>query len=1028
MNPHGSMPDVERAVEAFEAAARGAGERDPRPFVPPPDHPEYRTAVLEIARADLEFGWERQDPRPLDWYFEAFPDVFSAPEAVKDLAFEEYRQRCQIGLAACPEDYETRYQIDTSDWPVWPLNEEVAGGQRRGTKATGGETAAGQGDKGPFPLIGDCLGDFQLIAELGRGSFARVYLARQGRLAYRFVALKVSTRQTQEPSHLAQLQHTNIVPIYSVHQEGPLQVVCMPFLGSTTLADVFAELRERERRPCTGLEFLSTLAVRHASTVMVTPRAAGIARIGATRSGTPAVKNPVSQLSFEKLVAWIMARIADGVAHAHDHGVIHHDLKPANVLIGDDGQPLILDFNLATKSGDSERFIQGETLPYMAPEHIRAVQSQGVVDERSDIFSVGVMIYEMLTGRTPFPLREGSFSQVAEAMCEDRQSPPVRPRKIDSTISPGLESILLRCLESDPDRRFASARELQLDLDRQLHDLPLRFAPNTSLRERFRKWVRRHPKLTSASTVAGIAACALIALLALFVTRGQTIRRMEAEAQAQRFLVDIDRLSTPLSGTLVDHDSLRSVRFASEQFLNNNGAFIASAISNGYPVSSLAPEVRQQIRESVSRTQYFLCIIESSLADRAKTDDERRRWLEEAWRSIELARALSPSNAVFQLQAAAVRDQVNDAEGTNEFRRRAEQFRRNLVRGDLLQALAFRQSGDLPKAIRSLEMLTRREPGNYAAWFALGGIFADQEKYDDAAGCFTTCIALRPQGHWGYFFRGLTRHQQQRYADAYQDFTEAIEIRPTASAYFNRGLARKALNQLPEAERDFTRAIAAGVPPTRVYFARSRTRAGLGDEAGAAEDWAQGLKLEPEDEVSWIDRGVAFLSDSPEQALANFEEALRLNPDSPAALQNKADVLSERLDRLTEAIATMNQLVRVRSEDARVRVTRGVLRARAGQEAAALDDVRAALQQAQDADTHYRVAGVYSLLSTQKPDYAEMAVHHLREAAWRDPSFVAQMVVHDKDLIPVRQYRGYTDLMEQLSKMQGAAEETNRDG
>src|SRR5262249_45532420 len=199
----------------------------------------------------------------------------------------------------------------------------------------------------------------------------KVYLAQQGDLANRRIVLKVASDLRGEARHLAQLQHTHIVPIYSVHHARPLMAVCMPYLGSTTLAHVLKTLQGQTTLPTSGKALLSTLtSVRSAEDVS--------AGSGGEDGGSAAVPVPralqeLERGSYVDSILWIGERLADGLAHAHERGILHRDLKPANVLLTDDGQPMLLDFNLsADLKGGLCRARVGGTLPYMAPEHLAA--------------------------------------------------------------------------------------------------------------------------------------------------------------------------------------------------------------------------------------------------------------------------------------------------------------------------------------------------------------------------------------------------------------------------------------------------------------------------------------------------------------------------------------------------------------------------------------------------------------------------------------------------------------------------------
>jgi serine/threonine protein kinase/tetratricopeptide (TPR) repeat protein len=362
-----------------------------------------------------------------------------------------------------------------------------------------------------LPEVGSVFLGFHLIAELGRGSFSRVYLAQQGDLANRLVALKVSAGLFRESQMLAQLQHTNIVPIYSVHRTGPLQAVCMPYFGPTTLADVMHDVQGQASLPRSG----GTL-VRAAHATLRSPGdQPALAPMILERGSPRALIQMLQGLSYVRAVLWVGVRLADGLAHAHERGILHRDLKPANVLLSDDGQPMLLDFNLSEdvkrQAGDDPRRLGG-TLPYMAPEHLRAFQDGSArVDGRSDVYALGVILYQLLTARLPFALPAGMPAEILPRVLADRQRPAPPARRWNRDITLAIDSILTRCLQADPARRYGGAHELREDLQRQLDDRPLRFAPEPSLTERCRKWARRHPRLASPGGLGAVAAFVLAA-------------------------------------------------------------------------------------------------------------------------------------------------------------------------------------------------------------------------------------------------------------------------------------------------------------------------------------------------------------------------------------------------------------------------------------------------------------------------------------------------------------------------------------
>jgi serine/threonine protein kinase len=393
------------------------------------------------------------------------------------------------------------------------------------------------------PDVGDTFLGFSIVGELGRGAFARVYLAREQALADRPVALKVSSELPHESRLLAQLQHTNIVPVYSVHRAGRFTAVCMPYFGLTTLADVLRELRAAGGLPESGRHFVSTLGSRRGSTQLDLPSGESPGSGVVPRPGEPALPleaRPTFELlgrfSFVEAVLWLGARLADGLAHAHERGIVHRDLKPANILLADDGRPMILDFNLSAEAAQTASS-RGGTVPYMAPEQLAQAgpSPHSVVDGRADVYALGLVLYELLTGRHAFPHRGGSLTEALPALLDDRRQPPT-PRAFNRTVTPAVEAIIRRCLAFDTSGRYASAHELREDLDRQLEHLPLKHAPEPSLAERAAKWARRHPRLTSA-WVTGSAAALLVGAMALFVANLHRDTKTEKAVQRQRNFV-----------------------------------------------------------------------------------------------------------------------------------------------------------------------------------------------------------------------------------------------------------------------------------------------------------------------------------------------------------------------------------------------------------------------------------------------------------------------------------------------------------
>ncbi|MFL5341597.1 MAG: serine/threonine-protein kinase, partial [Gemmataceae bacterium] len=571
----GPQLDLDYRIDAFEEARRLNPKTDLSWFLPPREHPGYLTALGELIRVEMDRDWADGKPRSLREYCRRYPEVAGNPEVLRNVAFEEYRLRRQTGESIRPQEYAAEFQVDIAAWPLLPPRPgelEAAGVAEaaRSSWADSVESAAGHDQvlreferaepdsakrwanavHGIPPAGSEFLG-FRLLEELGRGAFGRVFLAQQGDLADRPVALKVATDIFQESQTLAQLQHANIVPIYSFHKAGALQAVCMPYFGSTTLGHVLQHIQGQAGLPTSGRDLISTVNGRRSITrdsQLPSNRSAGSAPAPLTPIEEPAapaaaaIFAPASEtwkrleaLSFTDAVLWLAARVTDGLAHAHEHGVLHRDLKPANILLTNDGQPMLLDFNLSAPGGvraNAAAARVGGTLPYMAPEHMQAFRGGQVQpDERSDIYSLGVILYTLLAGRNPFPAYKGRMRDIVDLMFQDRCRNAPRLRPLNPSVSPALEAIVLRCLDPDPAKRYQTARHLHEDLELQLAHRPLKHTPEPSRLERLAKWRKRHPRLTSAGSVAALAAALLIGVVAAAAAGREEYRTLHAREQ-----------------------------------------------------------------------------------------------------------------------------------------------------------------------------------------------------------------------------------------------------------------------------------------------------------------------------------------------------------------------------------------------------------------------------------------------------------------------------------------------------------------
>jgi serine/threonine protein kinase len=374
--------------------------------------------------------------------------------------------------------------------------------------------------EGPGPELGE-LGDYRILRELGRGGMGVVYEAIQISLARR-VALKVLPFAAAMDSHqlqrfkteaqaAAQLHHTNIVPVFSIGCERGVHYYAMQFIEGRTLAALIEEQRRWENRSAADAPTISSPS-------------------SPARSATP---TPSSRdRGYIRTVAEHGIQAAEALDYAHKLGIIHRDIKPANLLLDVRGNLWVTDFGLARFQDDTGVTMTGDllgTLRYMSPE--QALAQRAIVDHRTDIYSLGVTLYELATLR---PAIEGTDRR--ELLRRIAEEEPQSARRINPAIPRELETILLKAVNKEAASRFATAKELAEDLRRFLEDKPIK-ARRPSPMERAAKWARRHTALIGATmtglalATAGLTAATVFAASAY---RRESQQRALAEAQRQR--------------------------------------------------------------------------------------------------------------------------------------------------------------------------------------------------------------------------------------------------------------------------------------------------------------------------------------------------------------------------------------------------------------------------------------------------------------------------------------------------------------
>ena len=400
------------------------------------------------------------------------PEFCRDKSLVLDLIYEEYCQRRETGESPAPEEFCRRFpHFQSSLRRLLHAHDFL---QDNPDLLAGGQPS-------PWPQAGEQFLGFRVLRELGRGSFARVFLAEEPALGARRVAIKLSRQGDAEAQTLGRLEHPNVVPVHSVQVDGRtgFTIVCMPYLGSCTLCDVLDRV--------IGLGG--------------PPRSAAVIGEALEAVRLPGESLPLERRSWKRAylgaVVQIAAEMAEALAFVHAQGIYHRDLKPSNVLLTTDCRPMLLDFNLSfDRLAQVNQF--GGTLPYMAPEHLRATDPShsddpSLVDARSDLFSLGVILYELLSGQYPFGVEflQKSLHEARVQLLEQQRQGPRPLQEVNPAVDRRLAQLVHRCLSNDPAKRPQSGAELATELRRSL-----------SAGRRLRRWVMRHRVATVAVALA----------------------------------------------------------------------------------------------------------------------------------------------------------------------------------------------------------------------------------------------------------------------------------------------------------------------------------------------------------------------------------------------------------------------------------------------------------------------------------------------------------------------------------------------
>jgi serine/threonine protein kinase len=781
--------------------------------------PTSQHTQLAATLQKMDDQWRAGNPRPAEAWFEELPQLKANAEDAVRIVYEEFCLREEAGEQPDSAEFYRRF-------PQW--HEELA------VVLQCHDMLRNDADPPAFPLPGETLGELKLIGELGRGALGRVFLATQPSLSDRPLAVKLTACSGQEHLQLARLQHTNIVPLYLVQDFPPknLRAICMPYLGGATWSAVLNGVHALPLEQLSGEQIVKQLTRTDGGPAKQNPRESAILSTAGTPPRSISVEKHAAEFAKSSLatapaigflarssyidaVCWIGACLADALSYAHQRGLVHLDIKPSNVLVSADGQPMLLDFHIACQIEHlQENTIVrlGGTPGYMSPEQRAAAEAirrgdpiNKRVDARSDIYSLGVLLYESLARRMP----SGDLPQMRRQL-----------RSANPLVSRGLEDLVCKCLAAAPSARYSDAGQLAADLRCHLASLPLRGVKNRSWLERWQKWRRRKPYALPVVSIAAAALLVVAVVCGLFYSdRVRTAQTALAQSQQdfadRKFSPAVENAQSawealrwiPFHGELKSQLKRQLVatqrgqaEFALHQLVNEL-RFVDDEALTDQPLLKLAAGCDQlwQSRELLMQRPG-----DESTADRSAQWNEqlKRDLLDLAILSARLDVRAAPPETI-----AAARQAAHD---------RLEEARRMLGANPWL-ALAERDeapNGNVSENALPAENSATPQPTlptATSAWehYALGRWLAHHGSIAAAAAEFSAAIEIAPGDFWARFQLARCQFKLGQFDEALASATVCVALEPNrAECFYNRALCYQALNENQKAAADVERALA----------------------------------------------------------------------------------------------------------------------------------------------------------------------------------------------------------------------------
>ncbi|MFH0887667.1 MAG: DUF874 family protein [Planctomycetota bacterium] len=724
--------------------------------------------------------------------------------------------------------------------------------------------------------IGKVFGKYLLEKKLGQGGMGVVYLASDAILK-RQVALKIMLlkseemieRFTREAQAMAKLKHPNIIQVYEVGTADKCHYFTMDYIKGASLEDFINDKKHR---------------------------------------------------STHRRVAEIIRDIASALDYAHRQGIIHRDIKPSNILIDLNNHPYLMDFGLAKEVTGLDRSltlsgsIMG-TPDYMSPEQARG--NKKMINHRSDIFSLGATLYHSLSGHPPF--RGDELYQVLDQVVN---KDPIPPSRFIRGLPKDLETICLKCMDKEQERRYQTGRELANDISRYLAGESISAKPISVVTRIFKRGKKNKTAMFSILVTAVILIAVVISLMISSASKNRQIeeyRQKAYESFKENKFEEVLAMCNKILAFLPHDEEIKGLLRKSESAIKEK-------------------EERIQTEKEKAKFEEDKMRLEK---DRAKVEEEKMRLEKEKIEAEREKMRVEKERAKAEEEKMRVEKELTKAE--SDKMQKAKEIR------EKAKAILDRVSAGIHSPddrIKAANDALKIDPSYGDAYQVMGYSYKDKKDYIKAYEYFTKAIENTPTLAYSYYERAIiTAYFYQNYPASIPDFNKVIELDPKGYiGYASKGIIDFYLGNYDDAIVDCNKAIELKSNDGDSYNVRGYAYYQKGELKSAIADFSEAIKLIPDSERAYTNRGAAYyVLGQFDKALADYNEAIKINPNYTLPYNNRGN-LYRKQGKYDLAMAEYNKAIKINPDDVASHNNRGLTYEKKGDMDSAFADYNKAIE------------------------------------------------------------------------------------